>query len=138
MRGMKVALMALAVVAAATTFNAATVAQTAPSSNAAPTADNAVMLTIFFKHDQTRPLDELNAQLQKQGFYKVFPPPGVEVVSWYVMMGIGQVVTLRLPASRLREVNRILEDTAWGAYHTEFYPTYDYKAVGIANHEKAQ
>jgi hypothetical protein len=138
MRGMKVALMALAVAAAATTFNAATVAQTAPSSNAAPTADNAVMLTIFFKHDQTRPLDELNAQLQKQGFYKVFPPPGVEVVSWYVMMGIGQVVTLRLPASRLREVNRILEDTAWGAYHTEFYPTYDYKAVGIANHEKAQ
>jgi hypothetical protein len=137
MRGMKVALMALAVAAAATTFNAATVAQTAPSSNAAPTADNAVMLTIFFKHDQTRPLDELNAQLQKQGFYKVFPPPGVEVVSWYVMMGIGQVVTLRLPASRLREVNRILEDTAWGAYHTEFYPTYDYKAVGIANHEKA-
>ena len=69
MRGMKVALMALAVVAAATTFNAATVSQTAPSSNAAPTADNAVMLTIFFKHDQTRPLDELNAQLQKQGFY---------------------------------------------------------------------
>jgi len=29
---------------------------------------------------------------------------GVEVVSWYVMMGIGQVVTVRLPAERLREV----------------------------------
>ncbi len=53
------------------------------------------------------------------------------------MMGIGQVVTLRLPASRLREVNRIIETKAWGAYHTEFYPTYDYKAVGIAAHEKA-
>ena len=135
---MKVALTALAVVAAAAMFNADTVAQTAPSSNAAPTADNAVMLTIFLKHDQTRPLGELNAELEKQGFYKAFPPPGVEVVSWYVMMGIGQVVTLRLPASRLREVNRILEDTAWGSYHTEFYPTYDYKAVGIANHEKVQ
>ena len=105
--------------------------------NAAPTADNAVMLTIFFKHE-SRPLSELNAQLEKQGFYKAFPPPGVEVVSWYVMMGIGQVVTRRLPASRLREVNRILENTAWGSYRTEFYPTYDYKAVGIAAHEKAQ
>jgi hypothetical protein len=138
MKRMKVALTAIAVAAATAMFNMNAVAQTVPSSNAAPTADNAVMLTIFLKHDQSRPLGELNAELEKQGFYKAFPPPGVEVVSWYVMMGIGQVITLRLPASRLREVNRILEDTAWGAYHTEFYPTYDYKAVGIAGHEKAQ
>jgi hypothetical protein len=26
--------------------------------------------------------------LARQGFYKAFPPPGVEVVSWYVEMGI--------------------------------------------------
>jgi hypothetical protein len=110
----------------------------APADNAAPTADNAVMLTIFLKHDQSRPLSELNAQLAKQGYYKQFPPPGIEVVSWYVMMGIGQVVTIRLPASRLREVNRIFENTAWGSYRTEFYPTYDYKPTGIAQHEKAQ
>jgi len=138
MRRVKLALTVLAVMAAAATFNGDSFAQSVPSSTATPTPDNAVMLTIFLKHDQTRPLGELNAQLEKQGFYKAFPPAGVEVVSWYVMMGIGQVVTLRLPASRLREVNRILEDTAWGAYHTEFYPTYDYKAVGLANHEKAQ
>jgi hypothetical protein len=43
-----------------------------------------------------------------------------------------------LPASRVREVNRVLEDTAWGAYRTEFYLTYDYRAVGLAEHEKAQ
>jgi hypothetical protein len=52
-------------------------------------------------------------------------------------MGIGQVVTLRLPASS-REVNRIFETMAWGAYRTESYATYDYKAIGITNHEKAQ
>ncbi|HEY4835638.1 MAG TPA: hypothetical protein VII07_13305 [Bradyrhizobium sp.] len=121
-------------------FNSAARAQTAaaPAENAAPTADNAVMLTVLLKHDQSRPLSELNAQLEKQGYYKAFPPAGVEVVSWYIMMGIGQVVTLRFPASRLREVNRVLESTAWGAYKTEFYPTYDYKAVGLASHEKAQ
>jgi hypothetical protein len=106
-----VATAALAVVVAFTTAARAQTA-TVPAANAAPTADNAVMLTIFFKHDQSRPLSELNAQLEKQGYYKAFPPPGTEVVSWYVMMGIGQVVTLRLPASRLREVNRILENTA--------------------------
>lgn len=108
-----------------------------PAGTAPPTADNAVLLTIFLKHDQSRPLGELNVQLARQGFYKAFPPPGMEVVSWTVAMGIGQVVVLRLPASRIREVNRVLEDTAWGVYRTEFYPTYDYKAVGMAEHEKA-
>jgi hypothetical protein len=119
-------------------FSGAAFAQTEPpAANAAPTSDNAVMLTIFLKHDQSRPLGELNAQLDKQGYYKAFPPAGVEVVSWYVMMGIGQVITLRLPASRLREVNRIIENSAWGTYRTEFYPTYDYKAIGMDAHDKA-
>jgi hypothetical protein len=106
--------------------------------SATATADNAVLLTVFLRHDQSRPLAELNEQLAKQGFYKAFPPPGIEVVSWNVVMGIGQIITLRLPATRLREINRVLEDTAWGAYRTEFYPTYDYKAVGLGEHEKAR
>ncbi|WP_456719478.1 MULTISPECIES: hypothetical protein [unclassified Bradyrhizobium] len=130
--------MTIAALAAALLFGTGAQAQTTPISNAAPTSDNAIMVTIFFKHDQSRPLSELNAQLERQGFYKAFPPEGVEVVSWYVMMGVGQVVTLRLPASRLREVNRVIENSAWGAYHTEFYPTYDYKAVGVDKHEKAK
>ncbi len=139
MRRGRILLTALAVLASAALFNAssAQAPTPTPANTATPTPDNAVMLTIFLKHDQSRPLAELNAQLEKQGFYKAFPPDGVEVVSWYVMMGIGQVVTLRLPASRLREVNRIFETMAWGAYRTEFYATYDYKAIGIANHEKA-
>ncbi|WP_420967639.1 hypothetical protein [Bradyrhizobium sp. B120] len=130
--------MTIAALAAALLSGTGAQGQTTPTGNAAPTSDNAIMVTIFFKHDQSRPLSELNAQLERQGFYKAFPPEGVEVVSWYVMMGVGQVVTLRLPASRLREVNRVIENSAWGAYHTEFYPTYDYKAVGIGNHEKAK
>jgi len=101
----------------------------ADTSSATP--ENAVLLTVFLKHDQSRSLGELNAQLMKQGFYKEFPPAGVEIVSWYVAMGIGQIITLRLPATRLREVNRVLETTAWGSYRTEFYPTYDYKAIGM-------
>ncbi|SED70108.1 hypothetical protein SAMN05444164_5516 [Bradyrhizobium erythrophlei] len=130
--------MTIAALAAALLSDAGAQAQTTPTGNAAPTSDSAIMVTIFFKHDQSRPLSELNAQLGRQGFYKAFPPEGVEVVSWYVMMGVGQVVTLRLPASRLREVNRVIENSAWGAYHTEFYSTYDYKAVGVDKHEKAK
>ena len=137
-RGNK-ALIAIAALAGFLAFNAPGMTQTAaPAEGAAPTADNAVMLTIFLRHDQSRPLSELNAQLEKQNYYKTFPPAGVEVVSWYVMMGIGQVVTLRLPASRLREVNRAIENTAWGSYRTEFYPTYDYKAIAEQQRAKAQ
>jgi hypothetical protein len=82
-------MMAIAALGAALPFGANARAQTAPAEHAAPTPDNAVMLPIFLKHDQSRRLRELNAQFEKQGFYKAFPPPGVEVISWYVMMGIG-------------------------------------------------
>ena len=133
-------LIAAAGLASAQSASQATTTTTSapPSSKASATPADAILITVFLKHDQSRPLSELNAQLARQGFYKAFPPQGMEVVSWYVAMGIGQVITLRLPASRIREINRVLEDTAWGAYRTEFYPTYDYKAVGMGEHDKAQ
>lgn len=98
--------------------------------------DNRLLLTIFLRHDQSKTLDEIRAHLEKTGFTAQFPPAGVEVVSWYVMMGIGQVVTLRLPAEKLREVNRMVEEKAWGAYRTEFYPTYDYKQIAEQERNK--
>jgi hypothetical protein len=110
-------------------------AQTAPSGAPAST-DDKILLTVFLKHDQAMTLEEINEKLKKQGYYDRFPPAGVEVDSWYVVMGIGQVVTLRLPPEKLREVNRVLEETAWGAYRTEFFPTYDYKQLALQ--QKAQ
>jgi uncharacterized protein with GYD domain len=95
-----------------------------------------MMMTIFLKHDQSKTLDQIDQQLKETGFNKSFPPAGVEVVSWYVMMGIGQVVTLRFPPEKLREVNLAIEHGAWGAFHTEFYPTYDYKTIWQASHEQ--
>ena len=95
-----------------------------------------MMLTIFLRHDQSKTLGEIQKQLEAAGFVKKFPPAGVEVVSWYVMMGIGQVVTLRFPAEKLREVNLAIEQSAWGAFRTEFYPTYDFR--GIAEQERKQ
>ena len=108
------------------------------TSNQAQADKGSFLLTVFLRHDQSKTLDEINAQLKQNGYYKKFPPQGIEVVSWYVMMGIGQVVTLRVPAERLREVNRALEESAWGGYRTEFYPTYDYKAVAEQQRQAAQ
>lgn len=53
-------------------------------------------------------------------------------------MGIGQVIVLRLPASRLSAVNLALENTAWGPYRTEFFPTYDFKAIAQAEQNKVR
>jgi hypothetical protein len=88
-------------------------------------APDAILLTIVLKHDQAMTLAEIQKLQEEQGFWKAFPPEGTTVVSWYVMMGIGQVVILEVPASKLRDVNVALEKTAWKAFRTEFYPTYD-------------
>lgn len=92
-------------------------------------SDGTVLLTVFLRHDQAKSLGEINEQLKKNGYFDRFPPEGVEVVSWYVAMGIGQIVTLRLPPEKLRAVNVVLEQTAWGPFRTDFYPTYDYKKL---------
>jgi 2-iminobutanoate/2-iminopropanoate deaminase len=42
---------------------------------------------------------------------------------------VGQIVTLRLPPDLLAAVNVELERCAWGAFSTDFYPTYDFVPV---------
>ncbi len=100
-------------------------------------SEGEILLTIFLKHDQGKNLGEINARLDETGFWKEFPPKGIDVVSWYVMMGIGRVVTLRVPGHRLREVNLAIERCAWSAFATEFYPTYDFRSVWEQIKEKS-
>jgi hypothetical protein len=100
-----------------------------PSDAPRQQAPDAILLTIFLHHDQSKTLEEINKLEDVQGMYKAFPPAGTSVVSWYVVMGIGQIVTLEVPAAKLREVNVALEKTAWKAFRTEFYPTYNYFPV---------
>ncbi len=131
---MRAAIVLVLVVLFSTTF-----ARTMPAQQLqTPTLPRGEMLlTIFLRHDESKTLDQINQHLQQTGFAKNFPPQGVEVVSWYVMMGIGQVVTLRFPAERLREVNLAIEHGAWGAFHTEFYATYDYKSIAESERKSA-
>ena len=96
-----------------------------------------VLLTVVLKHDQSKTLDEINKIQDESGFWAKFPPDGIQVESWYVVMGLGQVVTLRVPPARLREVNRAIELTAWKAFRTEFYPTYDLREAVKGLRERA-
>ena len=104
-------------------------AQTPPAASAAVSPAASFLLTVFLRHDQTKTVEQINEHLRPTGWYDKFPPDGVEIVAWYVMMGIGQVVILRVPAEKLRDTNRVIEHTAWGGCRTEFYPTYDFKPV---------
>jgi hypothetical protein len=91
--------------------------------------DDPMLLTVFLRHDQSQHLEQIQARLDERDWWNGFPPEGCEIVSWVVAMGVGQIVTLRLPARLLNIVNVELERRAWGVFSTEFYPTYDFLPV---------
>lgn len=94
--------------------------------------NDTMLLTVFLKHDQSMNNIERGELLKDAGFDEMFPPDGVEIVDHYVMMGIGQVIVMRFPPDHLRIVNRAIERSAWGAFQTEFYVTYDLRAARAA------
>ena len=100
-----------------------------------PAADS-VLITVFLKHQQDKSLKQLQAIQEQNNLWGMFPPKQTRVVSWYVMMGIGQVVTLKVAPRDVRTLNLALENGAWGAFNTEFYPTYDYVPVWREAQEK--
>lgn len=108
----------------------AAAAQTAPS-------EDGVLVTVIFKHDQTMPITEILDQARANGFYDSFPSPGATVHGWVLAMGLGQVVTLKVPASEIRALNRAIEFGAWGAFGTEVYVSYDFLEIAERLHEPA-
>ncbi|MBV8968990.1 MAG: hypothetical protein JO331_08020 [Verrucomicrobia bacterium] len=94
-----------------------------------PGTDGKILLTVILRQDQSKTLDEIDDQLAKTGFYKTFPPEGVEIVSYYLVMGVGHIITLRLPPNKVRDVNVAFEKGVWGAFRTEFYVSYDYLPI---------
>ena len=100
--------------------------------------EDAFLLTVYLKHDQTMNISEINELAAQNRLNEIFPPEGVEIVDHYVFMGIGQVIVLQVPPNRLRMLNIALERGAWGAYQTEFYITYDLAAARIYQQESGQ
>ena len=133
MKRVKTVLMAVAV-----TLCSIAVAQDGPLTAPLLEDSEAFLLTVYLKHDQTMNIAEINETAARNNFNEIFPPEGVEIVDHYVFMGIGQVIVLRVPPDRLRMVNIAIERGAWGAYQTEFYPTYDLRAARIYQQQTGQ
>ena len=88
-----------------------------------------VLLTVILHHDQAKTLDEIMTHAKKTGFYRDWPPEGVEPVSWTVAMSYGFIITVRVDADKVRNLNRYMEGKAWGAWRYEVYPSYDFTAI---------
>ena len=110
-----------------------------PSLNAPAIAGaDSVLVTIILKHQQDKNLPEIRRILEAQGFWDIFPPQDVRVVSWTLAMGLGHIITLQVPAGAIRRLNLALENGAWGAYNTEIYLSYDYHNVWLNYIEKRE
>jgi hypothetical protein len=111
------------ILTAALAFSLPTSAADPQQADAPPqtqTPGDYILLTVFLRHDQSRTFEEILKRLDDTQFWRQFPPPGIEIESWYVMMGVGHVITLRVPPARLREVNLSVEKTVWGVFRTDF------------------
>jgi hypothetical protein len=92
-------------------------------------ADQKLLVTVILHHDQSKTLDEIMAHTKKTGFYRDFPPEGSELVSWVVAMSYGFIIQLRLEPAALRNLNRFMEQKAWGVFRYEVYPSYDFEPI---------
>ena len=133
MRNLKTLTMAFAVM-----LCSMAIAQDGPLTGPLLEDSDGFLLTVYLKHDQTMNITEINEIAARNRLDEIFPPEGVEIVDHYVFMGLGQVIVLRVPPDRLRMVNIAIERGAWGAYQTEFYPTYDLRAARIYQQQSGQ
>ena len=99
-------------------------------------SDQRILVTVILHHDQSMTLDEIMAHTKKTGFYRDFPPEGTDLVSWVVAMSYGFIIHLLVEPDALRNLNRFMEQKAWGAFDYEVYPSYDF--APIANKLKAE
>lgn len=112
--------------------------QAAPQAQAAPgLPKDTILLTLFLHHDQTKTFATIKQQEKDTGFDKAFPPAGVEIVNWYILLGSGQEIVLKLPPDKLRETLGVIERCTYGVYKSEWYIAYDYKDIRAAAVAKA-
>ncbi|GAC16557.1 hypothetical protein [Aliiglaciecola lipolytica] len=95
-----------------------------------------ILVTVVLKHQQDKNLTELQAKMDENRFWQSFPPQGMEIDSWYVMMGLGQVITVKIHPKDLRTLNLAIEKAAWGIFDTEIYPTYEFKHIAQSIKDK--
>lgn len=94
-----------------------------------PSNPDAVLLAVYLRHTQEMNLEQMGAELRARKWLNVFPPEGIAIRGWYLLMGVGHLVILEVPPGRIREVNRALESVAYGVFRVEVRPGYDFLPV---------
>ncbi|MCK4789631.1 MAG: hypothetical protein KAV87_38175 [Desulfobacteraceae bacterium] len=92
-------------------------------------SDQQILVTVILHHDQSKTLEEITAHTKKTGFYRDFPPEGSELVSWVVAMSYGFIIQLLVQPDALRNLNRFIEQKAWGVFRYEIFPSYDFTPI---------
>ena len=92
-------------------------------------SDQSIQVTVFLRHDQSKTLHEIFEHTRSTGFYRDFPPEGVELIYWDTVMSFGFVMHLKVEPGALRNLNRFMEEKAWGAFRYECHPSSDFKAI---------
>ena len=93
------------------------------------TSKDSILVTLILKHQQDKNLLEIRRKLETNGWWDLFPPEEVEIVSWQIVMGLGHIIVIKTPPHAIRKLNLAIENGVWGAYDTEIYLTYDYFPV---------
>ncbi|MFT3739571.1 MAG: hypothetical protein QM786_12495 [Breznakibacter sp.] len=106
-----------------------TYAQQQPTSTIPYQSSDSMMITVVLRHIQENPVDTIQTRVMKQKFYEKLSQSRSRILSWNVVMGIGQIITLRTKAENIREINQVFESGAWGGFTTEFYLTYDFLPI---------
>lgn len=88
-----------------------------------------ILITVVLKHQQDKNLTELQKKMDTNRFWQSFPPEDIHIESWYIAMGLGQVITVKIHPKDLRRLNLAIEKSAWGIFNTEIYPTYEFKKI---------
>lgn len=96
---------------------------------AADTLTDSVLVTIVLKYQQDKNFPELRRILEAQGFWDLFPLAESRVVSWNIAIGLGHIVTLKMPSGSVRRLNLAIQNGAWGAFNSEVYLSYEYMPI---------
>ncbi|MFN7326761.1 MAG: hypothetical protein ACK5SQ_09270 [Chitinophagales bacterium] len=93
------------------------------------TTTDSVLVTVVLKYQQDKSFAELRRRLEAQGFWEVFPPKESRVVSWNVALGLGHLITLKLPSEAVRNLYLAISNGAWGAFNSEVFLSYEYLPI---------
>jgi hypothetical protein len=88
-----------------------------------------VLLTVVLHQEDDLTVEQMRSTFEKNDFQAVFPPRGARVESWHGVLGLGHVITLRLPAHQIPEVRQDIEEREWGDIRPRLYTSYDYRQL---------